>query len=82
MHVCCAHFHGLLWSILQLLGFMFILTAKGSGPWLGGSAASAVCFAALFGKVWQSSASSWAIVRAAVHVLHMSNMLLGPIQSS
>src|SRR6266702_2236898 len=58
MRVCCAHFHGLLWSILQLLGFVFILLAKGGGPRLGGSAASAVCFAALSGKVWQSSASS------------------------
>jgi len=50
MRICCANFHSLLWSILQLLGSMFILPAKGGGLQLGGSVASTECFMAWSAK--------------------------------
>ncbi len=68
---CCVCFCSLVWLILQFLGFVFILPAKGSGPWLHGSVADVVCFAVQSAKGVVISVQAW-LLRMLLHMCFMS----------
>jgi len=68
---CCVRFCGLVWSILQFLGFVFVLPAKGGGPRLHGSAAGVVRFAVRSAKGVVISVHAW-LSRMLLHMCFVS----------